>query len=120
MATYEDIKSYYTINETESNKVEAIAQSIKENGWQGAPILTYGDYRLITGSHRLEALEALYEDGEVDNGLFSTDIAEDVTDLVDAYLAKNGMDFSDIDFAYLGGMFEGTWVEQYAHQIEEW
>lgn len=120
MANYEDIKSFYTVNDTRAEQVEAIAQSIKENGWQGAPILTYGDYRLITGSHRLEALEALYDDEEVGNGLFSADIAEDVTDLVDAYLAKNDIDFDDIDFADLGGIFAGTWVEEYANEIEEW
>lgn len=42
-------------------KLEALTQSMKENGWQGRNIVGFyigGEFRAITGSHRLPAAEA--------------------------------------------------------------
>ena len=45
----------------DQEKLEALAQSMKENGWQGRNIVGFyigGEFRAITGSHRLPAAEA--------------------------------------------------------------
>lgn len=50
------------INSVNMEKVNTIAQSIRENGWQGRPLLAIGDDEeafLITGSHRLQACQEL-------------------------------------------------------------
>lgn len=86
MATYFDISSLPTVNEVDQNKVEEIKKSIVANGWQGAPIL-YTNLGLVTGSHRLAALQEIEETGEDDDVLFEN-IAEDVTDIVNDYCEK--------------------------------
>nr|DAH83536.1 MAG TPA: crystallin beta/gamma motif-containing protein [Caudoviricetes sp.] len=54
------------INETETEKVNKLADSIEQNGWQGPPLLVIrnnsGDYAL-TGSHRIAA--AIQADEEI-------------------------------------------------------
>lgn len=78
MATYEDIQSLPMVNEVDEKKVSEIKKSILENGWQGAPIL-YTNLGLVTGSHRLAALQEIAETGEDDDVLFE-DIAEEYKD----------------------------------------
>lgn len=116
MATYFDISSLPTVNEVDKNKVEEIKKSIVANGWQGAPIL-YTNLGLVTGSHRLAALQEIEETGEDDDVLFEN-IAEDVTDIVNDYCEKNDMTWDELDFSYLREIFTGTWVEEY--EIREW
>lgn len=116
MATYFDISSLPTVNEVDQNKVEEIKKSIVANGWQGAPIL-YTNLGLVTGSHRLAALQEIEETGEDDDVLFEN-IAEDVTDIVNDYCEKNDMTWDELDFSYLREIFTGTWVEEY--EIREW
>lgn len=116
MATYFDISSLPTVNEVDQNKVEEIKKSIMANGWQGAPIL-YTNLGLVTGSHRLAALQEIEETGEDDDVLFEN-IAEDVTDIVNDYCEKNDMTWDELDFSYLREIFTGTWVEEY--EIREW
>ena len=48
----------------ENDKVNEIIESIKNNGWQGAPIVVWGDV-LITGNHRYAACVAIDADPEV-------------------------------------------------------
>lgn len=108
-----DILDFAPVNGTDEDKAKEIAESIKKNGWQGAPILTYGNC-LITGSHRLRAIQLLFEE-DYD---ISFECANDVTDI----LEEKG--FEDKIFDYTDGglryIFEGTWVEDYADGIEEW
>ncbi len=118
MATYEDIKSLPTINEVNHDKAEEIKKSVLENGWKGAPIL-YTNMGLVTGSHRLAALQEIEETGEDDDVLFEN-IAEDVTDIVNDYCEKNDMTWDELDFSYLREIFVGTWVEEYKDEIREW
>lgn len=118
MATYEDIKSLPTINEVNHDKVEEIKKSILENGWQGAPIL-YTNMGLVTGSHRLAALQEIEETGEDDDVLFE-DIAEDVTDIINSYCEERDIYWDELDFSSLRDIFSGTWVEEYADSIDEW
>lgn len=116
MATYFDISSLPTINEVNHDKVSEIKKSILKNGWKGAPIL-YTNMGLVTGSHRLAALQEIEESGEDDDVLFEN-VAEDVTDIVNDYCEKNDMTWDELDFSYLREIFAGTWVEEY--EIREW
>ena len=97
-------------------KVNKIKANIKQHGWQGCPILTYGN-TLITGSHRQAALRQLFEEGEN----IDYDCAEDVTDIINQKLS-GGMAVEEIyeNLDSLRNIFEGTWVEEYKNEIEEW
>lgn len=117
MATYFDISSLPTVNEVDQNKVEEIKGSILANGWQGAPIL-YTNLGLVTGSHRLAALQEIEESGE-DDVLFEN-IAEDVTDIINDYCESHDTYWDELDFSNLGAIFAGTWVEDYKDEIREW
>lgn len=118
MATYFDISSLPTVNEVDQNKVEEIKKSILENGWLGAPIL-YTNMGLVTGSHRLAALQEIEETGEDDDVLFEN-IAEDVTDIINDYCESHDTYWDELDFSSLRDIFSGTWVEEYADSIDEW
>lgn len=115
--TYTDIRAYAPINDTDAAHVREIADSIKANGWVGAPILVHDVAgMLITGSHRLAAIKLLSdEDWDFDPDELG-DIAEDVGDIIDEYCEENG----DIPFDMLSLVFSGTWVEEYADQLVEW
>lgn len=115
---FEQISNYQPVNRVDSAKAEALAESMKENGWKGAPILVCS-LGLVTGSHRLAALKLIAED----DGFFEIDewdVAEDVTDEVNAYCEREGISFDEIQFDDLGDIFEGTWVEEYKDEIAEW
>lgn len=125
--TYNDIACYALINDVDTDKVNALADSMIENGWVGCPILVYGE-ELLTGSHRLAALrevERRYLTGEIDEvpEVLTCDIAEDVTEIVEENIAKaeeeNGY-APEIEYDNLGWMLEGSWVEEYKNDMEEW
>lgn len=118
MATYFDIKSLPLVNEVDEKKVSEIKKSILENGWLGAPIL-YTNMGLVTGSHRLAALQEIEESGEDDDVLFE-DVAEDVTDIINDYCSSHDTYWDELDFSSLRDIFSGTWVEEYADSIDEW
>ena len=118
MATYFDISSLPTVNEVDQNKVEEIKESILKNGWKGAPIL-YTNLGLVTGSHRLMALQEIEESGEDDDVLFEN-IAEDVTDIVSEYCESHDTYWDELDFSNLKEIFAGTWAEEYKDEIREW
>lgn len=105
------------INEVDPVKVQRLADDIATNGWIGMPILYSEDYGiLITGSHRLEALKALD-----DNGCDLEDlgeIAENVDDLIVDWADRTGNTVDDIDYSRLRDIFEGTRIEQYKDQFE--
>ena len=124
--SFREIEYFAAINDVDQNKVDEIKESIKANGFIGCPILICGE-SLITGSHRLTALKQLAEQEDNDEidyiGVRDLIVAADVTDLVDEAMRKfeeeNGYTI-DIQFDNIGWMFEGTWVERYKSEIEEW
>lgn len=118
MATYFEISSLPTVNDVNHDKVEALKKSILSNGWKGAPIL-YTNMGLVTGSHRLAALQEIEETGEDDDVLFE-DVAEDVTDVINDYCSSHDTYWDELDFSSLRDIFSGTWVEEYADSIDEW
>lgn len=118
MATYFEISSLPTVNDVNHDKVEALKKSILSNGWKGAPIL-YTNMGLVTGSHRLAALQEIEETGEDDDVLFEN-IAEDVTDIVNDYCESQDTYWDELDFSNLREIFASTWVEEYKDEIREW
>ena len=119
---FKEIQCFEPLNEVDENKVNEIAESIKANGFIGCPILIIGD-DLLTGSHRLTALRKLAEDENIDIDIENMFVAEDVTEIVGEALRKfeeeNGY-AREIDLNNIGWLFEGTWVEEYKDEIEEW
>lgn len=124
--SFREIECFAQINEVDQNKVDQIAKSIKDNGYVGCPILVYGE-SLITGSHRLTALQQLAEQEDAEQidfiGVRDMFVAADVTDIIENAIQKfeeeNGYT-PDIQYDDIGWMFEGTWVEEYKNEIEEW
>lgn len=118
--TYQNIEFMSPINALDENHVAEIAESIRENGFQGCPILILND-QLLTGSHRLAALNRLADEGFDVDGL--GDIAEDVTDIVNesmaAYEEENGW-CPDLAYDDIGWVLKGSWVEGYKDEIVEW
>ena len=111
-----EILSFAPVNKIDQCKAQAIAESIKSNGWVGSPILVSKSHgMLITGSHRQAALSMV--DIDIDS---LGDIAEDVDDIIDTWCRENDACIDDIDFGNLSVVFGGTWVEQYKNDIEEW
>lgn len=114
-----EIEGMYGINEVDDKKVDAIADSIRKNGWIGCPILIWND-QLLTGSHRLAALKKLQEDGE---DVSDMEVAEDVTEIVEEafqrFEEENGYT-PDMNFDCIGWMLRNSWVEEYKSEISEW
>lgn len=120
--TYRDLYNLpaTTINDVIESKVDDLCKSMKKNGYVGCPILIYNG-NLLTGSHRLCALDKLYRDGY--DEVFDWEVAEDVTDIVEEHiLAREEADgwAPDIDYSNIGWLLEGSWVEQYKDEIAEW
>lgn len=116
--TYEDIKYFVPVNSTDADKVDDLVKDMLENGWRGAPILTAGE-ELITGSHRLAALKKINDmwlEDELQECpvVLSEEVAEDVSDILEE------KEIDTIDYADIGSIFAGTWVEQYKEGIVEW
>lgn len=131
--TFDEIRNYEPINRTDDNKVKSLVESIKKNGWNGCPILVSEHMEsLVTGSHRLEALDAIckdlwvaeeYEENHGNDIEEEVEVAENVDDILQEYLDNNDLswdDFNTLPFDNLRLIFEGTWVEDYKNQLEEW
>ena len=88
---FREIECFEPINEVDENKVNEIAESIKANGFIGCPILICGE-TLITGSHRLTALQQLAEQEDNDEidfiGVRDMLVATDVTDLIEKEIGR--------------------------------
>lgn len=125
---FSKIRNLPLVNEVDESKVQALVESMLANGWQGAPILYVADTGLVTGSHRLAALQRLEEmQADADDARFdriseilSSPVALDVSDIVNAFCAEYDYSFDELDFSSLRPIFAGTEVEAYADQIEEW
>lgn len=76
--------TYHPVQEPE--KVEALAKSMEENGWQGAPIVRYGDLFLLTGCHRYTAASEV---------LGWTDKEIPMIDIQDVF-EEDGKDFDEL------------------------
>lgn len=118
--TYTEIRGCVPVNRTNKAHVRKIADSILTNGWQGMPILTYGDTYLITGSHRLAALKLLEREQDDYDPDELGDIAEDVTDEINEYCAANDVTIDELPYDSLSDIFAGTWVERYKDELVEW
>lgn len=119
--TANEIINYIPVNSTYADHVFEIKNSIMENGWQGCPILVSEAHnRLITGSHRLAALQDI-SNNEWDFDLDSLgDVAENVDDILDAWCEEHDCTIDDLPYDDLCAIFSGTWVEQYADDLKEW
>ena len=118
---YDHISHYSPINAVRPDKVAQLVESMLKRGWIGCPILIYGD-SLITGSHRLAALHQIAHE-LTDAEVLTKDIAEDVTDIIEARLAEFQAEHGyipDIEYDHIGWLFEGTWVEAYKASLPEW
>lgn len=128
-----EIIRYNLINGTETEKVNSLVKNMESNGWTGMPILVNAETEeLVTGSHRLAAIKIIYDkynageyddDVEIEELLNNVDVAEDVSEIIDAYaerMMKEVGYFDGIEYDNLRQVFSGTWVEQYANEIVEW
>lgn len=127
MDMFDKIRCLPSLNDVDSEKVNALVQSLLTNGWVGAPIL-YCNLGLVTGSHRFAALHQLdkmLDDAEGEEFIKICNILEsvavaDVTEIINNYCEENECSFSDIDFSNIGIIFKGTEIEQYKNEIVEW
>jgi capsid protein len=60
------------------------------------------------------------DESEKIDEILNSDLAEDVTDIINDYCEENEVCWDEIDFAALGKIFAGTWVEDYKNEIKEW
>lgn len=111
-------------HEVNEGKVNELVKDILENGWTGAPVIFFSG-GLLTGNHRTAALRKIaemYEDGELteeqekrmkeldDSGEYCYD-AEWIME------EKSGVEW---EYDSLGVLFEGTELEEWKDEIEEW
>lgn len=117
------------INNVKEEKVQKLVDSMLNEGWKGAPILHHNSIGLITGSHRMEALnriEELYEDDKLSEKQIETveqidesrDYELDVTDIIDDWIDENPE--KEMEFDELGAIFKGTEIEEWKNEIAEW
>lgn len=71
----------------DENRIEALTDSMRTSGWQGAPLVRWGEYDLVTGAHRWRAAQA----AEL--------AAVPVVDLEDVY-REEGLDFAALHAAH--------------------
>ncbi len=123
---YNNIECLRKVKLTNQEKVNELIASLLSNGWSGVPILYYADLGLVTGSHRVEALNQLetmqYDVDEetqskIDSILENVEAIE-VSDIVDNYCNQNDVCWEDLDFSNLGSIFTGTEIEKYKDEIE--
>lgn len=132
MTAYE-ILSFAPVNDVYAEKVEKIAANIKANGWNGAPVLVMASMAMmITGSHRLAALQVIeaeanqavidgdYDTADTLDAILNSDCAEAVDDIINDYCEAEDTSIDCLPFDNLSLIFAGTEVEQYAAEISEW
>lgn len=122
------VMGFRPVNTVDNERVRELVVSMKANGFVGCPILVWNN-ELITGSHRLAAINALLEEYNVtdDYGKAAEveewEVAEDVTEICEEnyarFVEENGYE-PEIDYSSIGWLLEGSWVEEYKDQIAEW
>ena len=126
---FEEATVFAKINNIDDGTVQELIGSILTNGWQGAPILYHNSIGLITGSHRVEALkriEEMYDNEELtpEQEAIAEKIDKegnyylDVTYIIDEWMEENPEESWEYDS--IGKLFEGTEVEKWKDEIEEW
>lgn len=124
---FDDIKDYDPINNLEEDKAQIIFNSILNEGWKEefGPILIYED-KLLTGTHRLQALKSLYE-VQPQHTVFQQEIIWDMTGEIHRHideepeddLIEKSYDIDDFSCG-LGEYLQGTPVEKFKKYIKEW
>lgn len=118
--TYESVCSYNRVNCVNSAKVLKIKKNIIEKGWIGSPILVAKDQCfLVSGSHRMKALDLLYDCSETEHLVESAKF-EDVSDIVEQFCLENDCSSDDLPYDNLRILFEGTHIEKYKEFLTEW
>jgi hypothetical protein len=115
--TIYSIFDYEPVNETDEKRVEEIKASLRENGWQGPPIIV-ANGRLVTGSHRLQACRELDLEDACFEEIYQEENVYDASEIMDAYFAAH----PDKEMEYIGleEYFAGTYVEQFLIGTKEW
>lgn len=128
-----EITGFAPVNDVDAEKVAGIAANIKANGWVGTPVLVMASMcQMITGSHRLAALQAIgseYDDavfsGDDDtadrlSAILNADVAVEVDDIVNGYCEAEDETIDSLPYDNLSLIFKGTEIERYASEIAEW
>jgi hypothetical protein len=115
---FRQIECFNLINDVEVSKVNEIAESIKNNGYVGCPILVCGE-SLITGSHRLAALKQISETQDINDMIVAEDVSEIIETAMQNFEEQNGY-ARDWDYSDIGWAFQGTWLEKFKNEIAEW
>lgn len=117
--TFTDIMEFSVPNDVDEGHVRQLAESIRRNGWRGAPIIVDAESGLcVTGSHRMAALRLLNEEDDEDLDLQDMEVAYDAHDIIQDWYERN----TDDTFPYdrLRDVFEGTPVERWRDSMAEW
>lgn len=122
--TFNDIMAFSVPNEVDESHVRSLAESIRRNGWRGAPIIVDAESgNCITGSHRMAALKLLDEEDEEDLDIADMEIAYNAHDIIQDWYERNtdgdGF-FPSFPYDRLREVFKGTPVERWRESIEEW
>lgn len=113
------LASLEPVNVTDKKHVVEIANSFKEKGWDGPPILySKHHHRAITGSHRIAAAKVLLADADNE---YAIDVeAIDVDPYLDEYCDAHNCTIDQIEFSMLRWVFEGTDIEDEVKKNVEW
>ena len=97
---------------------ERLKKSIKENGWEGAPLVVMNEEQLITGSHRYYAVKDLEEEGDFMEQDIPTIEIEEVFEEADLDFEEimEENDYPDINFEF--GLFVEA-IRQLPNNIKE-
>jgi hypothetical protein len=83
---------------TDQKHFEELRDSMEQNGWQGMPLVKWGDECLMTGSHRYPAAKALdWVDYEIP-----------MIDLEDVF-AEAGLDFAELHEMFRCPTWDEIW-----------
>ncbi len=111
-------------HEVNEEKVNELVKDILENGWKGAPVIFFTG-GILTGNHRTAALRKIaemYENEklteEQEKRMKDLDSSDDY--YYDAEWIMEEKEGIEWDYDSLGNLFEGTELEEWKDEIEEW
>jgi hypothetical protein len=89
--------TYHPVDD--KDKVARLAESMETNGWQGAPIVKWGEQQLLTGCHRYNAAAKTlgWSDKEIPMIDLEDVFAEDGKDFETLHAEHNSPTTSDSD-----------------------
>lgn len=115
--TYYEISCLTPINDVDEDKVNTLVASMLENGWQGCPILVWGDQPL-TGSHlhrrpfaksRKWLTQMRSRCPRSSPRMWPKMSARLPRRIYNKFAEENGWE-KDIDFADIGWLLAGSWA----------